>query len=306
MKRAAAFLISVLAVAGCGVGEGEERERGAELHITRNFGQLRLGFERVERVREGQTVMRFLRSTREIETSFGGRFVQSIDGIKSGGSGPHWDWFYFVNGIWADKGAAEFELSGGDVVHWDYRNWEAAMRIPAIVGAYPQPFKDGVEGKRFPVRVECEDAESRACKEAKRRLRRFGIPASGSALGVTGTQNVARLMVARWSRLRQLNGPALLEDGPKATGVFARFAGEPSRLELLNERGDVVRYGAPGTGLVAALRPREDELVWVATGLDDAGVEAAAQALEPGRLLDAFALAVEPRLGDTKLPVALP
>ena len=47
----------------------------------------------------------------------------------------------------------------------------------------------------------------------------------------------------------------------------------------------------------------EDEaLVLVVTGLDDAGVEAAAQALDRETLRDAFAVAVTPE-GPVKLPL---
>ena len=72
--------------------------------------------------------MRFLRADNDVETRYGGRFVQSIDGLSGQGAGGYADWFYFVNGIEADVGAAEYELSPGDVVQWDYRDWRGARR----------------------------------------------------------------------------------------------------------------------------------------------------------------------------------
>ena len=50
--------------------------------------------------------------------------------------------------------------------------------------------------------------------------------------------------------------------------MFARFKADGRSLELLDERGDVARTirRGDGTALVAALRPREDELVWLVTG----------------------------------------
>ena len=56
--------------------------------------------------------------------------------------------------------------------------------------------------------------------------------------------------------------------------MFARFAEDGRSLELLDEDGEVARTVRPGdgTGLVAALRPRAEELLWLVTALDDDGL----------------------------------
>ena len=294
-RLALPLLLSVLLVPGCGLGEGEEREGGVELRITRDFGRERLASARREGVREGDTVMRFLRSERRVETRFGGGFVQSIDGLAGTGGDGRADWFYFVNGIEASVGAAEFELSPGDVVQWDYRRWEAAMRVPAVVGAYPEPFLHGSKGKRFPVRVECEDTAGRACSEVKRRLREREVAATGATLGTSGTRNVIRVVVARWAAARSVRGARRLEGRPAQSGVFARFRGDGRTLELLDERGRVERRVGQRAGLVAATAPDEEEIVWLVTGTDTAGVEAAARLLDERQLRDAFAVAATPQ-----------
>ena len=104
---------------------------------------------RLDKVHEGDTVMRMLRSKFDVTTRFGGRFVQSIDGLAGQGAGGQVDWFFFVNGVEADKGAAEWHVSPGDRIQWDRRDWGAAMRVPAIVGAYPAPFTTG-DGRQAP------------------------------------------------------------------------------------------------------------------------------------------------------------
>ncbi len=94
--------------------------------------------------------MRLLESKRQVKTSYGGKFVDAIDGPSPAtSSGGRSDWFYFVNGIEASVGAADRTLSPGDVVQWDYRRWDATMHMPAIVGAYPEPFVRGSGGKRL-------------------------------------------------------------------------------------------------------------------------------------------------------------
>ena len=178
------------------------------------------------------------------------------------------------------------------------------MRVPAIVGAYPAPFTTGTEGRRRPVRIECEDVKSSACAEARDRLERAGVPTSGSSIGAPGTEETTRLVVARWPRARGVRGASTLEHGPDESGVFARFSDDGSTLELLDEHGDPVRrvHRGDGVGLVFALQPRAEELVWVITALDEQGLEAGARALDADKLRDAFAVAVSDDEGE-KLPV---
>ena len=300
MRRLAA-LGALVALAGCGVGEGSEKGGdGAQLRVTRDFGRELLSSGKLGTLRESSTAMRLVQANSDVETRYGGRFVQSIDGLKGGGAGGSVDWFYFVNGMEADVGAAEYELSPGDVVQWDHRYWRGTPEVRAIVGAFPEPFLSGTEGKRRPVRVECAHAGG-ACAEVKRVLRAAGVPATGSSLGATGTQNVIRVVVAPWDRARELPSVRALEGPPKRSGVFARF-GEGGSLRLLDARGRTVRDAGTGAGLVAALSPRADELVWVVTGGSSKGVDAAASALDASTLRDAFAVAVTPA-GAEKLPL---
>jgi hypothetical protein len=298
--RALACAALAAGLAGCGLGAGEERSGGAELRVTRDFGSRPLASERVERVREDQTVMRLLQSKRDVETRYGGRFVQAIDGLESSGGGRR-DWFYFVNGIEADVGAADFELSAGDVVHWDYRRWDTAMRIPAIVGAFPEPFVHGYRGKRLPTRVECADERARACGEVRRRLTVEGVRVSGAPVGVSAGPSVIRVVVGPWRRTRTVRAAAPLEDDPSDSGVFARFADGGGALELLDETGEA-RAAPAGTGLVAATRLPDQSIVWLVTGPDERAVERAAGELEERALQDAFAVAATPD-GPVRLPV---
>ncbi|HEX8647711.1 MAG TPA: DUF4430 domain-containing protein [Thermoleophilaceae bacterium] len=243
--------------------------------------------------------MRFLEKTHEVETSFGGNFVDSIDGVK-GDKAVRNDWFYFVNGIEASKGAADFGLSPGDRVQWDYRSWRAAMRVPAIVGAFPEPMVSGSEGKRLPVRVQCERQDSQSCKDVMSRLTGEDVVASQAALQGSAGEDSIRILVGRWSTLREVRGASAIDRGPRASGVFARFRGDT--LELLRPDGGVERAAPPGTGLVAATESESSGVVWVVTGADDAAVGRAARALEERKLHGAYAVAETPE-ETVRLPV---
>lgn len=126
-----AFAAFVLA--GCG-GNGSG---SATLWVTRDRGHVVL---LVARVPAGLTAMQALERKSKIETSYGGRFVDAIDHVKSA---PHHDWFYFVNGIDGDRSAVEVRLHDGDNLWWDYRSWQQPNEVPAVVGAFPQPFLHG-------------------------------------------------------------------------------------------------------------------------------------------------------------------
>src|SRR3954447_15620002 len=300
MRRlAASFLVSA-ALAGCGLGAGKERGgAGARIDVTRGFGQVRLASASTTHVREGQTVMRFLRTNRRVTTSYGGGFVQSIDGL-AGKGGAQRDWFYFVNGLEASVGAAAYKLSPGDVVQWDYRDWRATDHVPAIVGAYPEPFVHGTGGKRLPALIECASPSSGSCKAVQQRLSSEGVTVSGAAIGAGTSQSTIRVVVGPWSAVKQVNAAAALERGPARSGVFARF-GTDGALDLLDPHARVARAAPAGTGLLAATQPQDSGPVWIVTGADDAAAQRAAAALDPVKLRDAFAVAAEPT-GLVRLP----
>jgi Domain of unknown function (DUF4430) len=300
----AVTFVAVVALAGCGVGPGKKLSGGgAQLEITRNFGQKQLYTTSVPEIRKDQTVMRLLESKRNVKLRYGGKFVDGIEGLNSTNSGGHSDWFYFVNGIEASVGAAERTLSPGDVVQWDYRNWDAAMRVPAIVGAYPEPFLRGSEGKRLPVRIECAEPGKPACDDVQKRLSDLGVPAASSVLGSSAGPKTLRVVVGPWSKLRSLSGAVGSLDGPpSASGVFARFSSDGRSLRLLDDKAHPVRNAPPGSGLVAATATEGSQPVWVITGLNDAGVDAAARSLTKDALHNAYAVAVMPG-GNVRLPV---
>ena len=289
-------------LAGCGFGAGNTRGgSGAQLRVTRDFGRTTLETASLPKVRESDTVMRFLRANAKTTTRYGGGFVQSIDGVAGSATGGRKDWFYFVNGVEAPTGAADRTLAPGDVVQWDYRRWDASPRVPAIVGAFPEPFLHGQEGTRYPTRIECSPS-TKSCDAVGQRLDDAGVPAGSGTLGAEARGGVFRVEVGKWSDLRKLQDIDVLERGPAASGVYARFDPSGSRLELLDARGNIAQVAPPGTGLVAAIMPPDQQPLWVVTGVDDAGVARAASLLTAAKLRNAYAVAALPS-GVQRLPL---
>jgi hypothetical protein len=147
LRRLAFLLAAACLLAGC--GEEAAGEGSAELWITRDRGSEVVLSTTVP---AGISALEALRRKTDVETRYGGRFVQAIDGIEGDIAGQH-DWFYFVNGYEADISAADYELHDGDVLWWDHRSWEGEMRQPAVVGAFPEPFLHGWDGKKRPAVV---------------------------------------------------------------------------------------------------------------------------------------------------------
>jgi hypothetical protein len=147
VKRAALLVFALVLLTGCGherSGSGKAslwvtRDRGTTVVLTRT-------------VPAGMTAMEALDRVADVDKSYGGRFVQSIEGVE-GDASEQRDWFWFLNGIEADRSAADYRLHPGDVEWWDLRSWRERMREPVVVGAFPEPFLHGYDGKVLPTVV---------------------------------------------------------------------------------------------------------------------------------------------------------
>jgi hypothetical protein len=214
--RFAALVAAVLAAAlggGCAGGAGDSGE--ATLWVTRDQGREVL---LVERVPAGLTAMQALQREADVETRYGGRYVQAIAGIEGSLARRH-DWFYFVNGIEADRSAAEYRLRAGDVEWWDYRDWgRYGQRVPVVVGAFPEPFVHGYGGKVRPTVV--VGPRTPAVRRIARLVhaRRIVSPSQASLQSGTNTLTILDAGATRFS--------ATMEGG----AVHAVFRGDPQRL----------------------------------------------------------------------------
>lgn len=206
MIRVAAAVAAVALLAGCGSGGGRAR---ATLWVTRDEGKTVL---LVRSVPAGETAMQALEREATISTRYGGRYVQAIDGISGSLSSRH-DWFYFVNGIEAPRGAAEYRLRDGDIEWWDYRDWgRAGQNVAVVVGAFPEPFVHGYGGDVRPAVV-------------------IGAGAAARALAKVVRGRVAPVAPRGANVLRLVSGPPRFTARKLAGGaVEFTYAGDASRL----------------------------------------------------------------------------
>lgn len=299
VAAASAAAICVFAAAGCGLGAGKGTSDVA-VTVTKDFGGASVAHVTEKQAPGSETVMRLLERHFQVALRYGGGFVESIDGLSA--SSARRDWFYYVNGIEAPKGAASTGVHRGDRIWWDLHDWTATDSIPAVVGSFPEPFQHGSGGKRFPTVLQCAADVSAACKRVAAELDSIGVRVATQAIGTgSGTDSLA-VVVGTGRDLRGEIVASLLQKGPGASGVYARFSGGGSALALLDPHGNTARTLGAGSGLVAATAQGSAVPTWLITGTDPAGVAAAAGALTPAALHDHFAVAVQ---RSARLPVPL-
>jgi hypothetical protein len=289
---AAASLVCAAVVAGCGLGAGASSAGTVTLMVTRDYGSKTMARATAEDPPSSETVIRVLDDNADITTRYGGGFVQSINGLA--GTSQN-DWFFYVNGTESPVGAAEVHVKGGDRIWWDYRDWRAAMSVPAVVGSWPQPFAQ--ESK--PVAIECLDDRA-ACQLARDRLSGVGVTARMADTKPGGT--TPRLLVGTWAKVRSDPVVDGFRGGPASTGVFATVKGSTAtgwHLVGLDPTGTPVRDLGAGAALVAALgRPP----TWIVTGFRPPAVVRAAKLLNKSALRNRYAVAAA---GGRRVPLPI-
>jgi hypothetical protein len=227
VKRVAAAVLVVTALSGCSFSHTKGK---ATLWITRDRGQHVL---LVRTVKAGQTAMQALQGAVKVQTRYGGRYVQAIDGV-SGDLSARRDWFYFVNGYEADRGAADYKLRPGDVEWWDYRSWTHAIHVPVVVGAFPEPFLHGYDGKTRDATIVFD---SKSLEPEARALARL-IHAKKLSTGAVADANVVFLTRA----------DVPLSATSKGAGQPVRFVLGPTAAKRLLAHPRSVRFRYSGLG----------------------------------------------------------
>ncbi len=220
MKRAALLLLA-LAVAGC----GGAREHGtATLWVTRDQGA---NVIYAGTVGAGSDGIRTVEQKLKVTTRYGGRYLQSTDGI-AGSLGGQRDWFYFVNGVEGGRSAAEVKLRPGDVLWWDYRHWTGAtMDVPVVLGAYPEPFLHGFEWVKPGASVVAAATEHTV---AQRIAAQVGGTVNAKQTGANAPTNLIVIggkLAPGTARIRKSKHGVLLELG---TAIARKLAADPTAL----------------------------------------------------------------------------
>lgn len=297
--RAGAGLIGIVGLAtvlaGCPLGNSipagvnslptTDRIPLATVAVTRDFGN-ELIIEETVLIGRDTNAMEALMSVVEVDTAYGGGFVNAINGLESGYSGSHAskeDWFIYFNGILSNVGALDYTLCPGDVEHWDYRDWDFHQFVPAIVGDFPEPFCHGYGGTAYPTLVVYQDGRVEAAGEIAAALARQGVAdvsvKSVAELSAADKEadNIVLVGTAGFALVDELNRPW------DRLGFYCHF--EEGYLKVFDGGGELTgEYGAgDGVGLIQATQSIWnpdgvgvcENVIWMVSGTDDTGVEAA-------------------------------
>ena len=183
--------------------------------------------------------MSLLMRNATVTTRYGGGFVESVDGLSGGERGRTAGRLVLLRQRRRGaKGAAATNVHPGDHIWWDLHDWSQTDSVPAVVGSFPEPFLNGIGGKRLPVRIECAtvaehavpDGQPRACARSASRPRI-------AAIGAGGEPETLRVLVGPWTALRGDPAAHEIELGPRASGVYARFPRAAARSRCSSGRG---------------------------------------------------------------------
>jgi hypothetical protein len=216
-----------------------------ELTVTRDYGSQVLE-QASESINESDTVLRLLDRNADVETRYGGGFVQSIDGLAGGQSdGRRSDWFFYVNGIESPVGSAEYDPADGDRIWWDFHDWTSAMRVPAVVARGRSRSCAGSRGTvegRIRLRIES------GCATGPRQA------AQGGAEPGAQPADAIHVQVGTWETIRTDEVAGLRWAAQRERRV-ATFTGERRPLPPFST--SAVSRARSRSRAVAALRPGE-------------------------------------------------
>jgi hypothetical protein len=240
----------------------------------------------------------------ELETKYGGGFVSSINGISSeyeGASKNRKDWFFYINGIASSLGANDYILKDGDIEHWDFRDWSYQPSVPAIIGTFPQPFRNGYQDKLKPTVVVYEEPFLEEALSVADKLKELGV--SGVSAQTCGqlpdeTKESSNLIIIA-ERSNELISE--LNSAHKRLGFYVYI--EQNKLITLDAGGNLSQEFGTGCGLIQATQnpwhpngiASGESVVWMVTGTDDNGVRDAAATLAENHegLRNAFAIVIK-------------
>ncbi|MDI3535273.1 MAG: hypothetical protein PWQ82_1638 [Thermosediminibacterales bacterium] len=281
-------MLIIFTVSGCGV-KGVRKDTSSnepasvKLWVTKDFGNKTI-YENEVDIKPNQTVMDLLKQNLDIETSYGGGFVNSINGLKSGYTGVFgkqrrkMDWFYYVNGIMSSKGALDYMPQAGDIIWWDYHPWGNGLFKPAVTGAFPQPFLSGYNGKNSGTLIMYVKGFEKEAAKIKKAFEKNGIKnleiQEINDEQITNRDRIT-VVLGLCKDLINLSSIKKMMDNRDRIGVFLEF--DKNKISLLDPEGEAVRTFDKKAGAIFATATGlgDKNPLWIITGIDNQGLDSA-------------------------------
>ncbi len=253
----------------------------ATLLITSDFG-CKILFNKKVSVDNSPTVLDVLKANLDIKTKWDGSYVSNIMGMEThngGIAGNNMDWFYYVNGICCDSGAADYNVKPGEVIWWDYHKWQnTGFANSAVIGSYPEPFIHGFRGKvgTTTVMSSAENLQlAHAMEQALKNQGVYSITTMEFDNNWLAKAQQPTIIVGTWDELKKLEYLESFNKAYRKTGASVHFTDQG--IELLNYKGDAAQTVERGVGVIVASGSGlgDDSPLWLIAGTDQEGLQQA-------------------------------
>lgn len=260
------------------------KARKVDLLITRDFGTRTL-FAKTVGYKENATILDVLKSNLQIETKYGGSFINSINGLVGstrGANGKRQDWFNYINGICCDVGVLDYNLETAAAIWWDYHPWMMGPSIATVIGSYPEPFLHGYEGKVKPTIIMSSEDDLDLSKSLQAALKSQGVSqvkVINFNEGNLETRPGPTIVIGKWDKLKQIDYLEKLNQAYSKTGTCVYFSDKG--LELLDYSGKAAKKIDGSAGVIVATGQGlgDDSPLWLVAGTDEAGLHSAINVL---------------------------
>jgi hypothetical protein len=268
-------------------------ENSFHLHLSQDFGREKLDSRQVKV--SDNNLLDYMREEWQVKTGYGGGFVQAIIGLESAySSGIRYDWFFYVNGVGSPMGANKINPSPGHIIWWDYHFWSTGPGQSAVIGCYPQPFKN--RGITILTTQRCMELALQ-CGEAMGAsgIRTVEIADLSQNISLLERPTVPVMVIGAWTELEENPYLQKWNESYRQNGSSIHFT--DNGVELLAADGQVQRTMGEGTGVIVASGKGlgDNNPLWLVAGVDDQGVKEAARILcsQPEELRWKYGLAVQ-------------
>lgn len=278
-------ILSVTALSGCVHENGPQDGEVVNLLITGDYGANRLLQMQIPYKKDMDVLDVLTASGVEVETMYGGGFVKRIGNMVSeanGVSGIRKDWFYYINGIFADVGFSDYFPQPGENIWWDYHPWKMAQSIAAVIGAYPEPFVHGYRGEAKDTIIMYAQGNKEGAEKLKAGLEKLGVKkvvVQEPDRGKHAEHDNPMIIIGEWGQLREYKSLMDWSTNAVKNGAFVSFGDD--RLELYNYSGRMVRSTEDSAGVIAAIGEGsgDESPFWLVTGTNYEGLSYALDTL---------------------------
>ncbi|MCT4621784.1 MAG: DUF4430 domain-containing protein [Marinisporobacter sp.] len=300
MKKILLFLLMiVMTCTFIGCGEKSRVEDGkVQVIVSKGFGNEKLSEKAVD-VAKDTNVIEVMEENFNIETAYGGGFINGIDGLKSEFTGlknkKKIDWFYYVNGILSEVGAEDYYLNPKDIVIWDYHDWDNNIYGSSIIGAYPINFINGHDGNIYKTEIVTTKSYEKQGDLLLDYLKEQGVKAIDHVNLENGDlQNIERnsIVIGSWDDLKKKNYiKDFYENGSKC-GLYFKLDQE---VEGLNNKGEALKSYKKGAVIASVVKEYGGATsMWFITGNDENCIKRAVKLLyeNPEKIKGKFSVMV--------------